>query len=94
MQVNQLEIDNHLIENAIKLSGLKDTKALIEKALLVFTQQQLKKQPHSSQEILNNFYQLPTSEIETIDTVSVYQGTALSLEEMQQAIEYEAKFHK
>lgn len=93
MNINHLEIDNYLIENAIKLSGLKDTKKLIEEALLVFTQQ-LKKQPHSSQEILNNFYQLPISEIETIDTVSVYQGTVLSLDKMQQAIEYEAGFHK
>jgi Arc/MetJ family transcription regulator len=34
MQVNQIEIDNNIIENAVKLSGVKDKKELIEKALL------------------------------------------------------------
>ena len=36
MQVNQIEIDNSIIENAVKLTGVKNKKELIEKALLFF----------------------------------------------------------
>jgi hypothetical protein len=90
MQVNQIEIDNGIIENAIRLSGVKDKKELIEKALLFFAQQQ--KNP--VQKIINDFYNLPVSEIETLETSSVYQGNALSLEDMEQAINYEAGLHK
>ncbi len=90
MQVNQIEIDNSIIENAIRLSGVKDKKELIEKALLFFAQQQ--KNP--VQKIINDFYNLPVSEIETLETSSVYQGNALSLNDMDQAINYEAGLHK
>lgn len=90
MQVNQIEIDNSLIENAVKLSGLSDRKKLIEKALLFFTQQQMKSQQNSVQKIKNDFYNLPVSQVEKIETGSVYQGKILSLEDMEQAIEYEA----
>jgi hypothetical protein len=90
MQVNQIEIDNSIIENAVKLSGVKDRKELIEKALLFFAQQQ--KNP--TQKIINDFYNLPASELETFETSSVYQGNALSLEDMEQAIDYEAGLHK
>jgi hypothetical protein len=90
MQVNQIEIDNSLIDNAIRLSGLNDRKKLIEKALLFFTQQQVKAQQNPLQKIINDFYNLPVSELETIKTSSVYQGKALSLDDMEQAIEYEA----
>ena len=90
MQVNQIEIDNSIIENAIKLSGVKDRKELIEKALLFFAKQQ--KNP--VQKIINDFYNLPTSELETFETSSVYQGKTLSLEDMEQAIDYEAGLHK
>jgi len=45
MQVNQIEIDNNLIDNAIKFSGLRDKKELIEKALVLFTQFSQIKQP-------------------------------------------------
>ena len=90
MQVNQIEIDNSIIENAVKLSGVKDKKELIEKALLFFAQQQ--KNP--VQKIINDFYNLPVSELETLETHSVYQGNALSLEDMEQAIDYEAGLHK
>jgi hypothetical protein len=44
MQVSQIEIDNRLIDNAVRVSGLYNKKALIEKALLFFTQQQIKAQ--------------------------------------------------
>ena len=70
MQVNQIEIDNSIIENAVKLTGVKDKKELIEKALLFFAQQQ--KNP--AQKIINDFYNLPVSELETIETSPVYQG--------------------
>jgi hypothetical protein len=90
MQVNQIEIDNGIIENAIRLSGVKDKKELIEKALLFFAQQQ--KNP--VQKIINDFYNLPVSELETLETSSVYQGNSLSLEDMEQAINYEAGLHK
>lgn len=42
------------------------------------------------QKIINDFYSLPISEMETFDTSSVYQGKTLSLDDMEQAIEYEA----
>jgi hypothetical protein len=90
MQVNHIEIDNSIIENAVKLSGVKDKKELIEKALLFFAKQQ--KNP--VQKIINDFYNLPVSELETLETSSVYQGKALSLEDMEQAIDYEAGSHK
>ena len=90
MQVNQIEIDNSIIENAVKLSGVKDKKELIEKALLFFAKQQ--KNP--VQKIINDFYNLPVSEIETLESNSVYQCKALSLEGMDQAIDYEAGLHK
>ena len=90
MQVNQIEIDNSIIENAVKLTGVKDKKELIEKALLFFAQQQ--KNP--AQKIINDFYNLPVSELETIETSPVYQGKTLSLDDMEQAIDYEAGFHK
>jgi len=90
MQVNHIEIDNSIIENAVKLSGVKDKKELIEKALLFFAQQQ--KNP--AQKVINEFYNLPDSELETLETSSVYQGNALSLEDMEQAIDYEAGLHK
>jgi hypothetical protein len=47
MQVNQIEIDNSLIENAVKISGLYNKKELIEKALLFFTQQAIEKSKSS-----------------------------------------------
>ena len=47
-----------------------------------------------TQQILDNFYNLPVSKIESIDKKSVYQGKPLSLEDMEQAIEYEAGLHK
>ena len=90
MQVNHIEIDNSIIENAVKLTGVKDKKELIEKALLFFGQQQ--KNP--AQKVINEFYSLPVSELETLETSSVYQGNALSLEDMEQAIDYEAGLHK
>lgn len=90
MQVNHIEIDNGIIENAVKLSGVKDKKELIEKALLFFAQQQ--KNP--AQKVINDFYNLPVSELETLETSSVYQGKALLLEDMEQAIDYEAGLHK
>ena len=90
MQVNQIEIDNSIIENAIKLSGVKDKKELIEKALLFFAKQQ--KNP--AQKVINEFYNLPVSELETFETSSVYQGNTLSLDDMEQAIDYEAGLHK
>ena len=90
MQVNQIEIDNSIIENAVKLTGVKDKKELIEKALLFFAQQQ--KNP--AQKIINDFYNLPVSELETFETNSVYQGKILSLEDMEQTIDYEAGLHK
>jgi hypothetical protein len=90
MQVNQIEIDNSIIENAVKLTGVKDRKELIEKALLFFAQQQ--KNP--VQKIINDFYNLPVSELETLETSSVFQGKTLSLEDMEQAIDYEAGLHK
>lgn len=90
MQVNQIEIDNSIIENAVKLTGVKDKKELIEKALLFFAKQQ--KNP--AQKIINEFYNLPISELETLETSSVYQGKTLSLEDMEQAIDYEAGLHK
>ncbi len=43
MQVNQIEIDNSLIENAVRISGVFNKKELIEKALLFFTQQAIAK---------------------------------------------------
>lgn len=90
MQVNHIEIDSSIIENAVKLSGVKDKKELIEKALLFFAKQQ--KNP--VQKIINDFYNLPVSELETLETSPVYQGNALSLEDMEQAIDYEAGLHK
>ena len=90
MQVNQIEIDNGIIENAVKLSGVKDKKELIEKALLFFAQQQ--KNP--TQKIINDFHNLPASKLETLETISVYQGKTLSLEDMEYAIEHEAGLHK
>jgi hypothetical protein len=90
MQVNQIEIDNSIIENAVRLSGVKDKKELIEKALLFFAQQQ--KNPE--QKIINDFYNLPASEIEAIESGVAYQGKVLSLDDMEQAIEYEAGLHK
>lgn len=90
MQVNQIEIDNSIIENAVRLSGVKDKKELIEKALLFFAQQQT----NPVQKIINNFYNLPVSEIETLETSSVYQGKALSLDDMEQAIDNEAGLRK
>lgn len=90
MQVNQIEIDNGIIENALRVSGVKDKKELIEKALLFFAQQQ--KNP--VQKIINDFYNLPDSKIETLETSPVYQGNILSLDDMQQAIDYEAGLHK
>ncbi|CAG1022776.1 hypothetical protein DOJK_01889 [Patescibacteria group bacterium] len=92
MQVNQIEIDDGLIENAIKASGLNNKKELIEKALLFFAQQI--KQQNATQSIIDDFYNLPDSELETINTPSVYQGKSLSLEDMETAIEYEASLHK
>lgn len=53
-----------------------------------------KAQQNNRQQILDNFYNLPVSEIESIDKKSVYQGKPLSLEDMEQAIEYEAGLHK
>ena len=95
MQVNHIEIDNNLIDHAVKLSGLNDRKKLIEKALLFFTQQQIKtQQQDAEQKIINDFYDLPISELESLATKSVYQGKALSLEDMEQAIEYEAGLHQ
>lgn len=94
MQVNQIEIDNSLIENAIKLSGVSDRKKLIEKALLFFAQQHIKAQQNSVQKIKNDFYNLPISQVEKFETDSVYQGKVLSLEDMAQAIEYEAGLQK
>lgn len=93
MQVNQIEIDNSLIENAVKVSGLYNKKALIEKALLFFTQQQMKAQQNSVQKIISDFYNSPVSELETLEIKSVYQGKVLSLDDMEQAIEYEAGLH-
>jgi hypothetical protein len=93
MQVNHIEIDNGLIENAVKISGLYNKKALIEKALLFFTQQQIKSQQSSVQKIINDFYSLPVSELETMEIKSIYQGKTLSLDDMEQAIEYEADFN-
>lgn len=90
MQVNQIEIDNGIIENALRVSGVKDKKELIEKALIFFAQQQ--KNP--VQKIINDFYSLPDSKIETLETSPVYQGNILSLDDMQQAIDYEAGLHK
>ena len=90
MQINHIEIDNSLIDNAIRLSGLSDRKKLIEKALLFFTQQYTKAQQNSLQKIINDFYELPVSKLETIATKSVYQDKTLSLEDMEYAIEYEA----
>jgi Bacterial antitoxin of type II TA system, VapB len=90
MEVNHIEIDNSIIENAIRLSGVKDRKELIEKVLLFFAQQQ--KNP--VQKIINDFYNLPISELETLETSSVYQGNTLSLENIEQAINYEAGLHK
>jgi hypothetical protein len=46
------------------------------------------------QKIINDFYNLPVSELETRETSSVYQGKALSLDDMEQAIDYEAGLHK
>ena len=43
MQVNHIEIDNTLLENAVKISGVGNKKELIEKALLFFTQQAIDK---------------------------------------------------
>ncbi|MDP3007532.1 MAG: type II toxin-antitoxin system VapB family antitoxin [Methylococcales bacterium] len=90
MQVNQIEIDNSIIENAVKLTGVKDRKELIEKALLFFAKQQ--KNP--VQKVINDFYNLPVSELETLETSPVYQAKTLSLEDMEQAIDYEAGLHK
>ena len=90
MQVNQIEIDNGIIENAAKLSGVKDKKELIEKALLFFAQQQ----KHPSQKIINDFHNLPASALETLEIASVYQGKPLSLDDMEEAIEYEASLHR
>lgn len=90
MQVNQIEIDNGIIENAVKLTGVRDKKELIEKALLFFAQQQ--KNP--AQKVINDFYNLPVSEIETFENSSVYQGKIVSLDDMEQAIDYEAGLHK
>jgi Arc/MetJ family transcription regulator len=47
MQVNQIEIDNSLIENAVRILGFYNKKALIEKSLLFFIQQQMKAQQDS-----------------------------------------------
>lgn len=94
MQINQIEIDNSLIENAVKISGLYNKKVLIEKALLFFTQQQIKSQQNSVLKIINDFYNLPVSELETMEIKSVYQGKILSLEDMEQAVEYEAGLHQ
>ncbi len=94
MQVNQIEIDNCLIDNAVRVSGLYNKKVLIEKALLFFTQQQMKARQNSVQKIMADFYSLPVSELETMETKSVYQGKVLSLEDMEQAIEYEAGLHQ
>jgi hypothetical protein len=91
--VNHIESDNGLIENAVKISGLYNKKALIEKALLFFTQQQIKSQQSSVQKIINDFYSLPVSELETMEIKSIYQGKTLSLDDMEQAIEYEADFN-
>lgn len=90
MQVNQIEIDNSIIENAVKLTGVKDKKELIEKALLFFAQQQ--KNP--AQKVINEFYNLPDSELETLESSPVYQGKIVSLDDMEQAIDYEAGLHK
>ena len=48
MQVNRIEIDNCLIENAVKLSGLNDRKKLIEKALLFFVQHVIEQEKNTS----------------------------------------------
>ena len=93
MQVNSIEIDNSLIDNAVRVSGLYNKKVLIEKALLFFTQQQMKTQQNSVQKIMADFYNLPVSELETLEVKSVYRGKALTLEEMEQVIEYEAGFY-
>jgi predicted HTH domain antitoxin len=94
MQVNQIEIDNCLIDNAVRVSGLYNKKVLIEKALLFFTQQQMKSQKNSVQKIINDFYNSPISELETIEIKSVYQGKVLSLEEMEQAMKYQASLEQ
>lgn len=94
MQVNHIEIDNNLIENAVRVSGLYNKKELIEKALLFFAQQQTKAQHNSLQKVINNFYNLPVSQVGKFETGSVYQGKVLSLEDMEQAIEYEAGLHQ
>lgn len=46
------------------------------------------------QNIINDFYNLPVSELETFETSSIYQGKALSLNDMEQAIYYEIGLHK
>jgi hypothetical protein len=74
MQVNHIEIDNAIIENAAKLSGVNDKKELIEKALLFFAQQQ--KNP--TQKVINDFLKLPSSTLETLENISVYKGKTLS----------------
>lgn len=94
MQVNQIEIDDGLIETAVKVSGLNNKKELIEKALLFFSQQQIKNQQKPIHKIIDDFYSLPASELETVKTASVYQGRVLSMDDMEQAIEYEAGLHK
>jgi|APLak6261660231_1056022.scaffolds.fasta_scaffold22774_1 hypothetical protein len=62
MQVNQIETDNGIIENAV-------------------------------QKIINDFYNLPVFELEILETNPVYQGEVLSLDDMEQAIDYEAGFN-
>jgi hypothetical protein len=42
----------------------------------------------SWEKIINDFYDLPVSELETMAIKSVYQGKLLSLDDMEQTIEY------
>ena len=88
-----LHIDNinpELIENYLLIPLAEKEK--ITQFIENFLKQQLK--PKSTQKILDDFYNLPASEIETIETPSVYKGKPLSLNDMEQAIEYEAGLHK
>jgi hypothetical protein len=94
MQIT-LNIPDDLPSNIVQqyISTIEAQMFLMTKLTLA-TKIENKAVEDNTQKILNNFYNLPVSKIESIETKSVYQGKTLSLEDMEQAIEYEAGLHK
>ncbi|MCK5720277.1 MAG: type II toxin-antitoxin system VapB family antitoxin [Thiomargarita sp.] len=97
MQVN-INVNDTLFEQARALSGLKDNNELLQLVLQVFvthTKNSLNSEVKSSD--IPSVYDLSldddmseASELESPNMPSLHKGRPLSLENMQQAIDYEA----